>query len=106
MSKYEVVYIVDARLSDGEKADIAKQVADLVTKIGGKVVNSTMWIDRQRIAFQLKKAWEGTYYLLNLEFNREDVARFRRDLLINERVLRFLIVNADELTPAVAVAVV
>jgi small subunit ribosomal protein S6 len=92
-----MIFIVDARLSDGEKAEILKQVVELACKNGGKVLNSSVWIERQRIAFQLKKAWEGTYYLLNLEMKRDDIQRLRRELLINERVLRFLLVNADEL---------
>ena len=35
MSKYEMVFILDARLSDGEKTEISKQVTDLVAKVGG-----------------------------------------------------------------------
>jgi ribosomal protein S6 len=48
------------------------------------------------MAFAIKKAWEGTYYLLNVEMPGGEVARFRRELQINERVLRFLIVSAAE----------
>ncbi len=100
MSKYEVVYILDARLSDGEKTEVGKQVADLVTKLGGKVVDSKVWIERQKMAFAIKKAWEGVYYLLNAEMPEGEVARLRRELQINERILRFLIVNANETVQA------
>ena len=68
MSKYEVVFIVDARLSDGEKKDVAKLVTDLIAKLGGKA-ESKVWLERQRMAFSIGKAWEGTYYLLNVEMN-------------------------------------
>ena len=104
MSKYEVVYIVDSRLADGEKSDVIKQVAELVNKLGGKVVDSKVWIDRQRMAFAIKKAWEGTYYLSIVEMPGSEVARFRRELQINERVLRFLLVTAAETAPAPAAA--
>jgi ribosomal protein S6 len=96
MSKYEVIFILDSRLSDGEKTEVGKQVAELVNKLGGKVVDSKVWIDRQKMAFTIKKAWEGTYYLLNVEMPGGEVARFRHELQINERVLRFLIVSAAE----------
>jgi small subunit ribosomal protein S6 len=102
MSKYEVVFIVDSRLSDGEKKDVVKQVEDLINKLGGKVVDSKVWIDRQKMAFAIKKAWEGAYYLMIVEMPGSEVARFRRELQINERVLRFLIVSAAEAVPAVA----
>ncbi|NLE64423.1 MAG: 30S ribosomal protein S6 [Elusimicrobia bacterium] len=92
MSKYEVIFIVDARSSDGEKAEVAKQVTDLTAKVGGQVLACDIWIDRQRMAFPLKKAWEGTYYKMDAEIPELEVARFRKELLINERILRFLIV--------------
>ena len=104
MSKYEVIYILDSRLSDGEKTEVGKQVAELVNKLGGKVVDSKVWIERQRMAFAINKAWEGTYYLSIVEMPGSEEARFRRELQINERVLRFLLVTAAETAPAPAPA--
>ena len=95
MVKYELIFIVDARLSEGEKGDISKQVADMVVKFGGKVVNLAMWIDRQRFTFPMKKVWEGTYYLATIEMVGPEVAKLRRELQLNERLLRFLIVNVE-----------
>ena len=67
MNKYELIFIVDSRLSDAEKSDASKQVTDLVAKLEGKIINSSVWIDRQRMAFPINKAAEGTYYLFNIE---------------------------------------
>ncbi len=96
MNKYEMIYIVDSRLSDGEKGEVAKLVADMVAKAGGKILNSAVWFERQRMAFPLKKAWEGTYYLLNLEGKAPEMAKLRRELQINERILRFLIIRVGK----------
>ncbi len=96
MNKYEVIFIVDSRLPDAEKAEISKQVADLIVKFGGKVVNMTLWVDRQRMAFQLGKANEGTYYLLNAEMAGAESNKFRREMLMNERILRFLVIRPEE----------
>jgi len=96
MSKYEMIFILDSRFSDAEKSEVSKQIADLIVKVDGKVLNSTVWIDRQRMAFAINKVNEGTYYLFNVEMKRSDVARLRRELQINERILRFLIINPEE----------
>lgn len=96
MSKYEMVFILDSRLSDAEKTDGSKQVSDLIAKLGGKLLNSIVWIERQKIAFPINKAPEGTYYLVNFEMANADVSRLRRELTINERVLRFLIIRPEE----------
>lgn len=100
MIKYELVFILDSRLSDAEKTDVAKQVSDLVTKSGGKVVNLAVWMERQRFSFPMNKAWEGTYYLANIEMPGPEVARLRRELHLNERLLRFSIINQVEPAPA------
>jgi small subunit ribosomal protein S6 len=96
MNKYEMIFIVDSRFSDAEKSDASKQVTDLVVKMGGKVLNSVVWIERQRMAFPINKAAEGTYYLFNIEMSGAEIARLRRELLINERILRFLIIRPEE----------
>lgn len=103
MNKYEFIYMVDSRLSEGEKGEVAKLVADMVARAGGKILNSAVWFERQRMSFPIKKVWEATYYLLNLEGNPSEMSKLRRDLQINERILRFLIIKAGQ-TPEVKAA--
>ena len=67
MNKYELVYIVDAHLALDVKNEISKQVLDAVTKAEGKVVNNSVWLEKQRFTFPIKKCQEGTYYLVNVE---------------------------------------
>ena len=96
MNKYELIFIVDSRFSDAEKNEVSKQVTDLVVKMEGKIISAIVWIDRQRMAFPINKASEGTYYLFNIEMKGSEIARLRRELLINERVMRFLIIRPEE----------
>ncbi len=95
MNKYELIYLVDARLSDGEKTEIAKLVADMVAKAGGKVANAAVWFERQRMSFPINKVWEATYYLLNVDGKASEMAKLRRDLQLSERIMRFLIIRAE-----------
>jgi ribosomal protein S6 len=95
MNKYELIYIVDARLSDAEKGEIAKLVADMIAKAGGKIVNAAVWFERQKMSFPIGKVIEGTYYLLNVDGNPAEMAKLRREMQISERVLRFLIIKVE-----------
>ena len=95
MNKYELIYLVDGRLSDGEKAEIAKLVAEMIAKAGGKVANAAVWFERQRMSFPINKVWEATYYLLNVDGKASEMAKLRRDLQLSERILRFLIIKAE-----------
>ena len=100
MNKYELIYMVDARNSDAEKAEIAKLVADMIAKAGSKIENSAVWFEKQRMSFPINKVWEATYYLLNVEGKASEMAKLRRELQINERILRFLIIRVE--TPKAA----
>ena len=96
MNKYEMVYIVDAQLPQAEKDEVARLTAEGIAKIEGKVINSNIWLEKQRFTFPMKKVWEGTYYLVNFEAIGPSVAKFRQTLKLNERILRSLIIRADE----------
>ena len=95
MNKYELVYIIDAHASQTTKDEIAKQVADALTKSEIKLVNSQMWLDRHKMSFPIKKIIEGTYFLLNLEAKSSAIAKLQSSLRLNEQILRFLTVKAD-----------
>jgi small subunit ribosomal protein S6 len=93
MNKYELVYIVDAHAPQNVKDDIAKQVADALSKVEIKLVNKQIWLERHKMSFPIKKIIEGTYYLLNLEAKSGSIAKLQAILRINEHVLRFLTVR-------------
>ena len=95
MNKYELVYIVDAHLAPEAKEEVSKQVTDTVTKSEGKVINSSVWFERQRISFPIKKIQDGTYYLVNWEGKGNASVKIRQSLRLNERILRFLIIAVN-----------
>jgi small subunit ribosomal protein S6 len=96
MNKYELVYIVDAHLGPEAKEEVSKQVVDTVAKAEGKIINTNVWFERQRISFPIKKVQDGTYYLVNWEGTPNAPAKLRQTLKLNERVLRFQIINSNE----------
>src|SRR5262245_61139180 len=91
MRKYELMVIVDARLSQDDKTAVFKEATDTVTKGGGKIINSLVWLDKHKLTFEIKKCKEGTYYLINYEADGSVNEKVRSTLRINERVLRFVI---------------
>ena len=95
MNKYELVVIVDAAISQEEKESIIKDSCNAVTKNEGKVINSQVWIDKQKFAFRMKKRTEGTYYIINFESPASSLVGLRKSLKLNENVLRSLIIKVD-----------
>ena len=93
MDKYELVVILDAALSQQEKTDIIKDVNKAVESCEGRVINSQVWIEKQKMFFSMKKRPEGTYYLINFEGGTSKLTELRRALKLNEQILRSLIVK-------------
>lgn len=95
MGKYELIMIVDAAISQDEKNTIVKESNDAITKNSGKVINSQVWLEKQRFFFRMKKRNEGTYYLINFESPHPAVAQIRESLRLNEKVIRSLITEVE-----------
>ena len=96
MNKYEMVLIVDAHLNATEKDDIVKQAVDIVNRSEGKVINSSVWMEKHRMSFPIKKIFDGTYYLVNFDAKSSGIAKIRQLFRINEKILRYLIVRQEE----------
>lgn len=90
MNKYELAVVVDAALPQEQKESVIKEVVDAIVKSGGKLINSQVWIEKHKLSFRLKKCWEATYYLLNVECPSSAVLPLQKILRVNERILRFL----------------
>ncbi len=93
MDKHELVVIVDATLSQGEKDTVVKEVSQAIEKCDGKVINSQVWLEKQRMSFLMKKKPEGTYYLINFEGAGAKLVELRRIMKLNDNILRSLIVS-------------
>ncbi len=94
MNKYELVLIVDAQRPAGEKEKIVQEAGDAVTKAGGHVINSQIWLEKQKFSFKIKHSVEGTYYMVNIESSATAVASIRQDLKAHDGILRFAIIKA------------
>lgn len=95
MSKYELIVIVDAQMKQDEKDSVLKQSTDAVQKAGGTVINSKVWLEKQKFTFRIKRCTEGTYYLINFEGEGDTASKIRQTLRINERILRFAIFKVE-----------
>ena len=96
MRKYELVSIIDATLPQEEREKINKEAAEAITRSGGKVINSKVWLEKQKFTFRIKKVNEGTYYLTNFEIGASVISDIQQRLRLNERILRFAIIRNED----------
>ena len=95
LRKYELMIIVDAKLANEEKETVRREATEIVTKAGGKIINSQIWLEKQKFSFVIKKCAEGTYYLINFEGEGAAIGPIRSNLKLNERILRFAVTKVD-----------
>jgi small subunit ribosomal protein S6 len=91
---YELIFIVHPELEGDALTAVTERVTGLVERNGGKVTQIEPWGPR-RLAYPIRKQWEGQYVLLRLELESRGVAGLERDLRLVEPVLRHLIVCAS-----------
>ncbi len=94
---YETMVLLDNDVvrTDWKKAKAI--VAETVTKYDGTVHTCRRW-DERRLAYPIKRKNRATFYLTYHEMPGDKIPGFLRDLELNERVLRYLMVRADEVS--------
>ena len=85
----------------GTEQDVARHAAHLeepIKKLGGSVTTSHS-MGRRRLAFRIGRQSEGYYYVLRFKAPTDQVRELERLLRLNDAVVRFMILAADEVGP-------
>ena len=67
----------------------------IISENQGKVVEFNE-LGEKKLAYPIKKEINGYYYVMIVEAEKETVSEFNRRALINENILRHLIIRLDE----------
>jgi len=90
MTKYEMLYILDATLTDEAKDALVKKVEDLVVDNGGKVEKTERW-GLKKLQYPINYKSEGYYVLMNFEAEKSFVSEIKRVVGITDGIIRRLI---------------
>ena len=94
MNKYEIMFIVKADVSEEDEKNTVKAFEKVLTDMGAKIINSKD-LGQKKLAYEIKKQVRGYYHLLNVECDSKAVKEFDRKALIDEKILRHLIIKGD-----------
>jgi len=92
---YDVLVIVDPRLTEEEGAQLTTRLQESCAALGGEVVATENW-GKRRLAFEIRKQREGAYVLLQVKAEPPAVREYERQLRLNESILRFMTTRVDE----------
>src|SRR6202008_2730516 len=96
---YEGMFLLDNQVvrEDWKKAKAI--ITDALKKHGAKVACARRF-DERRLAYQIRRGRRATYCLAFYEMGSEHLSPLRRDLELNENVLRYLMLAKDSVPPA------
>ncbi len=92
MTNYEILYILSPSISDEEREATIKKFKDYVETNGGTVAGIDKWGLKQ-LAYPIKFKNEGFYVLMNYSAPSEASIAMGKLMLINENILRHIIVK-------------
>jgi len=92
---YETTFIVNAGLDDPQIDAIIDKVQEVVTKNNGEIMELAKW-GRKRFAYPIKKKNNGFYVVIEFKSSGDLVARLERHFLLEENIIRFLIIGLDK----------
>jgi len=91
---YELVFILNANLSEDDFTRVLEKVNDQITKLGGTVTETNQW-GKRRLAYPIKRQAEGNYVLEKVQIKQTALKELDAGLKMSEDVLRYLFVREN-----------
>jgi small subunit ribosomal protein S6 len=91
---YEGMFILDPNQYARDPAGVSGVINELIEKHGGELLVSRLWSE-QKLAYPLNGQRKGTYWLTYFRLESTRLADLNREVRINERVLRSLLLKID-----------
>jgi small subunit ribosomal protein S6 len=101
---YEVLVMFKSTATDEEIAKQIKHAEDMVKKVGGELASSKM-LGRRKLSYRIGKQVEGYYQLLEFLLSTDKLDELKRQLRLDEDIVRFLVLGIDKLSSAQAESV-
>lgn len=95
MNKYEIMFIVKPDLEESNIKAVVDSMKKVVEAEGAKILEIKEMGQRE-LAYEINKYKMGYYFLFVIESDHSTVKEFNRVALINENIIRHLIVKVDE----------
>lgn len=96
MRTYELMFVVDPRVSDEDVVGLTNDYRQMITSGGSEVTKEESW-GRRKLAFPIDKLNEGKYVLFYIQSQdgKTSLAEVEHRMRQNDKVLRFLTVRTD-----------
>lgn len=95
MNEYELMAILEPDLDSQDLDRIVDNLGSIVSSQEGEVIEVDRW-GKRRLAYEIDGKTDGLYVVITFKSNPDVPREMRRVLNLNERVIRHMILRADE----------
>ena len=95
MKNYELLTIFKPNLDAEEVDKLIAKLDEIIAGFGGKVESSDK-IGRKKLAYDIQNFRDGFFYTAVLALPADKVSEFRRQLRLNDAILRTMFMEATE----------
>ena len=92
MDIYELTVVIDGKATSAKKKAMVGLVEKIIKVVDGKVIKKDDWGVKD-FAYPIEKINSGNYIYFELELDTDKVKDINQKLVIEEDILRFLIVK-------------
>ena len=99
MRHYEIIYIVNPNLNGDDYQELVKKYSDIIENNKGVIIKTDEW-GKQRLAYRIRKFYNGVYVYVEFCAKAESIAELERNLKLDDNILKFQSVKlADQADP-------
>ena len=92
MKKYELLATIKPNLDNDEADKVIAKIEESVSSLGGSVINTDK-MGRKKLAYDVKGFRDGFMAVLKINLDADKVAKFKRQLKLNENIIRTMFIE-------------
>ena len=95
MRTYELLSVIKPNIDSEEYDKLVAKIEEFITSLDGKVL-STEKMGRKKLSYDIKEYRDGYFAVQTFELEPDQVDKVRRQLRLNENVLRIMLLETSE----------
>lgn len=95
MRKYELMAIIKPNLDAEETEKVINKINETATELGGSIDNVDK-TGRKKLAYDIQNFRDGYFATITLELPADKVAEFKRQLRLNDNLLRTMFMEVSQ----------
>lgn len=95
MNNYEIMFIVKSTIEKDIVESTVNSFKKIITEHKGTIENFKE-LGQKQFAYPIKNEVNGYYYVLTIKSKSLTIAEFDRKALIDENIIRHIIINLDK----------